>query len=55
MHILLIFTDLGSSFGAMGCPKNRVFDIKSGYNFLAKETLSRLLFFSSTGKAGVAS
>ena len=33
MDILSIFTDLGSSFGTISGPMNRVFDIKSGHDF----------------------
>ena len=32
MDILSIFTDLGSSFGTISGPMNRVFDIKSGHD-----------------------
>ena len=33
MDILSIFTDLGSSFGTISDPMNRVFHIKSGHDF----------------------
>ena len=47
MDILSIFTDLGSSFGTISGPMNRVFDIKSGHDFSGIETLSRLSVFKS--------
>ena len=47
MDILSICTDLGSSFGIISGPMNRVFDIKSGTIFVGIETLSRLFIFRS--------
>ena len=44
VNILPIFTDLGSSFGAIGDPKNQVFDIKSGHDFCRYRNSARLSF-----------
>ena len=44
MDILSIFTDMGSSFGAITSPMNQVFDIKSGHDFCRYNLYPGFLF-----------
>ena len=48
MDILSIFTDLGSSFGIISGPMNRMFD-KSGHNFCRYRNSIQIIYFQING------